>query len=115
MKFIKDNIVLLLLFGIVIVMLFRRSPSPDKKMFEAAIQAKEEAIAAKDEFISHLKSDNVKQDETISDYRRQDSLLTITIINNKSKYASNDKKGKDIITAVNSLDREQLRRELSSY
>ena len=116
MKFIKDNITPLLLIAISAILLFmlirKKEPVINN---DAVIKAKDEAIQAKQEFIEYLKEDNAWMDKHIQELKQRDSVLLARIIANQPKYIANDKKYNDIPAAVNSMDKQSLRREFANY
>jgi len=116
MKFIKDNITPLLLIAIAAILLFmlirKKEPVINN---DAVIKAKDEAIAAKQEFIEYLKEDNAWMDKHIQELKQRDSVLISRITANQPKYTANEKKYNDIPAAVGNLDKHQLRREFANY
>lgn len=116
MKFIKDNITPLLLIAIATILLFmlirKKEPVINN---DAVIKAKDEAIQAKQEFIEYLKEDNAWMDKHIQELKQRDSVLLARITANQPKYIANDKKYNDIPAAVNSMDKQSLRREYANY
>lgn len=119
MKFIKDNITPLLLIAIAAILLLMliRKPVDKSAIKESAalIQAKDELIEAKQQFIEYLKEDNAWMDNHIKELRRYDSLLITKLNANQPKYSANEKKYAEIPAVVNNLDKHQLRREYANY
>lgn len=119
MKLSKEHIKLILLSTVAILLLimvitlFRKSKEvPDHK---ALIQAYDKAIAAHERTI--LLQEEIKQ-ELRADRERlyaRDSVLIKSILENQPKYNTNEKKYNQVPVAVNSLTKDELRRELSNY
>ncbi len=121
MNWIKQNIALVILIASVLVMaLFIRglmAKLDAARVTAAGAEAKalRELVKAKDETIQHLMEDNQKQDASIAEHRKTDSLLLERLTANQPKYAANEKKLKQVVTAVYDLDRNQLRGEYTNY
>ena len=116
----RENVKLFLYAFIAVIlslMLFKKRDTAEYEVKAKTdlIQAKDEVIAAKQQFIQYMKEDNAWMDNHIKELKRQDSLLLIRLLTNQPKYIINDKKYNEIPAAVNSLDKHQLRREFAEY
>lgn len=109
----KEAVILAAIAVILLLMLIRKKDPAVNT--DAVIKAKDQAIQAKQEFIEYLKEDNAWMDKHIQELKQRDSVLLARIIANQPKYIANDKKYNDIPAAVNSMDKQSLRREFANY
>ncbi|MGQ0739570.1 MAG: hypothetical protein ACT4OJ_10955 [Bacteroidota bacterium] len=120
MKWVKDNIVSLILAAVCIIMgllIFSiiRKKETDPPSLTAISEAYQKAYLVQDELIRVYRENNAGLTGIIEDHKRTDSILLVRLIANQPKYAVNDKKLKAVADAVHDLDREQLRRAYANY
>ena len=76
---------------------------------------KDSALAMKEEIIKVKNQQNEQLNGSIAHHERTDSILLKTIFDFKLKYQANDKKLQDIVTTVNNLTKDELRRAITDY
>lgn len=116
MKFIKENLTVIVLMAVIVILLLMWFKRPVVQTNYAEItKAYEETFKAKDELIGHLKKDNAELSAEIVDKKRQDSVLLFTLIANQTKYKANDKKLQDVVSSVSNATKDELRRIVAEY
>lgn len=102
-----------MLITLIIVSMFRKNEPPS--LYKELIEAKDQLIEFKQGVIDEKKIDNDLLREKIRSGEDQDSILIASLLSNQVKIKSNDKKLQAVAPHVANLNKEQLRRELSSY
>lgn len=121
MIWVKKNIGIVLLAAVCLLLalfvkgLMAKLDAARVTAASAEAKALRELVAAKDQTIQHLMQDNQQLDVSISEHKKTDSLLLERLLANQPKYIANEKKLKEVATAVHALDRDQLRREFTNY
>jgi hypothetical protein len=107
-EIIKYSIIAVLGIAVIVLLisLFTKKKSDDNY---------KEVIKAKDETIKAIQRERDAYIEIKAEYKKQDSLLQLILLENKNKLKANDKKLKDIPVTVTNLSKEELRRAIIEY
>lgn len=118
MKWIKENIVPLLLIVIAIIQvtiwLRGKKQVPNSSVTEIS-KAYEQAIKATDQLIANLKENNIGLEDKVRSYEARDSALMIRLIFNQTRYKANDAKLQNVIDGVRNASKDDLRRAVETY
>src|SRR5687768_13689478 len=105
---IKYSIIAVLVIAVIVLLvsLFTKKRSDESY---------KELIKAKDETIKAIQRERDAYIEIKAEYKKQDSLLQLILVENKNKLKVNEKKLKDIPVTVVNLSKEELRRAIIEY